>query len=101
MKSAVSVDAADHGCSEDHEQGLFDGEEGTLVGQVELGVGAQDEVGEAQAAELPHDGQQRRYLPEMDDPVVREREREQKQGQIGEDRHCLEGKKLQENKIEK
>jgi hypothetical protein len=55
----VGVDAVDHGCSEDHEPGLLGGEEGVhiaLVGQVELGVGAQDEVGEAQVAELSHDG---------------------------------------------
>ena len=74
------MDAADHGCSEDHEPGLLGGEEGALVGQVELVVGAQDEVGEAQVVELPHDGQRQRSSPEMDDLVVREREREQKQG---------------------
>jgi hypothetical protein len=47
MKSIVGVDATDHGCSEDHEPRLLGGEEGALVGQVELGVGAQDKVGEA------------------------------------------------------
>ena len=46
----VGVDAADHGCSGDHELGLLDDKEGvrvSLVGQIELGVGAQDKVGEA------------------------------------------------------
>jgi hypothetical protein len=77
MKSAIGVDVADHGCSEDHEPGLLDGEEGAhvaMVGQVELGVGAQDEVGEAQVAELLHDGRRRRSLPEKDD-LLCERER--------------------------
>ena len=78
MKFVVGVDATDHGYSEDHELGLLGGEEGALVGQVELGVGAQDEVGEAQVAELPHNGRRRRSSPEMDDPIVRERE--QKKG---------------------
>ncbi|KAE7996317.1 hypothetical protein FH972_001049 [Carpinus fangiana] len=44
---AVGVDAADHGCSEDHKLGLLGSEEGlhiALVGQVVLGVGAQDEL---------------------------------------------------------
>ena len=53
------MDAADHGCSKDHEPGLLSGKEGAhvaLVGQVELGVGAQDEIGKAQVAELSHDG---------------------------------------------
>jgi hypothetical protein len=34
MKSVVGVDAADHGCSEDHESGLLSGEEGTHVALV-------------------------------------------------------------------
>jgi hypothetical protein len=38
-------------------------------------VGAQDKVGEAQVAELSHDGWRRRPLPEMDDPIVKDRER--------------------------
>jgi hypothetical protein len=53
------VDAANHGYSKDHEPWLLGSKEGAhiaLVGQVELSVGAQDEVGEAQMAELPHDG---------------------------------------------
>ena len=47
IKSTVGVDAADHGCSDDHEPGLIGSEEGALVGQVELSVSAQDKVGEA------------------------------------------------------
>lgn len=56
---AVSVDAADLGRGEDHEPGLLGGKEGVHVAlacQVKLGVGAQDKVGKAQVAELPHDG---------------------------------------------
>ncbi|KAE7997420.1 hypothetical protein FH972_002059 [Carpinus fangiana] len=56
---AVGVDATDHGHDEDHELGLLSCEEGVYVSlatQVELGLGVQDGAGEAQAAELSHDG---------------------------------------------
>jgi hypothetical protein len=54
----VGVDAADLGGGEDHVAGLLGGEEGLdvgLAGEVELGVGADDDVGEAEGEEAAED----------------------------------------------
>jgi hypothetical protein len=86
------MDATDHGHNKDHEPRLLGGKEGThvaLAAQVELGVGAQDEVGEAQVWSFRTMAKPTSprwlatkifaaLLPKKDDPIVREREREEK-----------------------
>lgn len=55
----VGVDAADLGRGEDDEPGLLGSEEGldiVLAGEVELGVSAEEEVGEAEVPELADNG---------------------------------------------
>ena len=55
----VCEDAAYLGCGEDDELGLLCGEErgdGGVVEEVELGVGARDEVGVAETGEFADDG---------------------------------------------
>lgn len=58
-EGGVGVDSADLGGGEDHVARAFGGEEGLdvrLASQVELGVGADDDGGEAEREEAAHDG---------------------------------------------
>ena len=55
----VGVDATDLGSGEDHELGLFSSKEGidiSLAGEIELGVGSEEEIGESKLLELADDG---------------------------------------------
>lgn len=55
----VGMDAADLRSSKDHEPRLLGGEELLdirLAREVELGVSSEDQIGEPQVPELPHDG---------------------------------------------